>query len=417
MIETLAPAVLLGLSAGLTPGPLLALVISQSLRHGFSEGLKVALSPLLTDTPIILCCLLILSGWSGNRPALGALSLAGGAFVAWLGLGTLRTRGLAALPPGVAPRSLGKGALVNLLSPHPYLFWLMVGVPMLLKARAGGGFGVAAFLAGFFCCLIGSKVLVAWLSARSRGLLQGPAYLWTMRLLGALMLAFAALLARDGLRLLGVLGRAAGAAGLVFFLAAGPLLAAEPESKMVWRFPDQDRPEAKAFYACLDRGRGVAPCLKRLMRAAGATKEVLAASALAGGEAFVSRADPVGGAGLILAVYTHPARANENEVACILGGRPALVSTEFDPAALKIAEHPAWAGIRARFPSAELWTVGAEFVEIREEPGGGQALVFAYPLLDGCHACDRAGIALVAHLFDGRKAYRGPRLEGLEAAP
>ncbi|MDY6953588.1 MAG: LysE family translocator, partial [Thermodesulfobacteriota bacterium] len=53
-MDTLAIGIVLGLSAGFAPGPLLALVISQTLRHNAVEGLKVALAPLVTDLPIIL---------------------------------------------------------------------------------------------------------------------------------------------------------------------------------------------------------------------------------------------------------------------------------------------------------------------------------------------------------------------------
>jgi len=44
----------LGLSAGITPGPLLTLVITASLRRGWAGGLQVALAPLITDAPIII---------------------------------------------------------------------------------------------------------------------------------------------------------------------------------------------------------------------------------------------------------------------------------------------------------------------------------------------------------------------------
>ena len=46
--------ILLGLSGGLSPGPLTALVISQTLRFGAREGMLVALAPILTDGPLVL---------------------------------------------------------------------------------------------------------------------------------------------------------------------------------------------------------------------------------------------------------------------------------------------------------------------------------------------------------------------------
>ncbi len=41
----------LGITAGISPGPLLMLVISQTIRFGHREGIKVSLTPLITDAP------------------------------------------------------------------------------------------------------------------------------------------------------------------------------------------------------------------------------------------------------------------------------------------------------------------------------------------------------------------------------
>ena len=65
-----------GLSAGITPGPLLALVIAQTLAHGPREGGKVALAPLLTDSPIILGALLLTSSAASHGTLLGEIGRA-----------------------------------------------------------------------------------------------------------------------------------------------------------------------------------------------------------------------------------------------------------------------------------------------------------------------------------------------------
>jgi hypothetical protein len=57
MITALATGAFLGLSCGLAPGPLLALLLAQTLRHGPREGCKIALTPLVADAPIILVAL------------------------------------------------------------------------------------------------------------------------------------------------------------------------------------------------------------------------------------------------------------------------------------------------------------------------------------------------------------------------
>ena len=61
MIGLISAGLVYGLSAGFSPGPLMALVISQTLKHGIREGAKVAMAPLITDLPIILVSLLVLT--------------------------------------------------------------------------------------------------------------------------------------------------------------------------------------------------------------------------------------------------------------------------------------------------------------------------------------------------------------------
>ena len=75
MIESLYIGLLFGLSAGLAPGPLMTLTVTQTLQHGTSEGLKVALAPLVTDIPIILAFLFLLDRVAGFDTILGMIGL------------------------------------------------------------------------------------------------------------------------------------------------------------------------------------------------------------------------------------------------------------------------------------------------------------------------------------------------------
>ncbi len=94
--------------------------------------------------------------------------------------------------------------MANLLNPHPYLFWFVIGAPTLLKAWDVGVVAAVLFLIGLYVCLVGSKVLIAWLVARSRGFLKSRGYVYVNRLLGAALAVFALLFVRDGLRFFGV---------------------------------------------------------------------------------------------------------------------------------------------------------------------------------------------------------------------
>lgn len=202
MLTALASAFLLGLSAGLAPGPLMTLVVAQSLRHGPREGCKIAAAPLITDAPIILLTLAWVTRAAEHRQGLGMLSFAGGAFVLYLALDAFRPARTADETRDTPPQSWLKGVLTNLLNPHPWLFWTTIGATTLARSMATSWLAAGVFLGVFYLLLVGSKVLLALLVGRSRHLLTGRPYRLVMQSLGVLLVGFAVLLFREGWRYL-----------------------------------------------------------------------------------------------------------------------------------------------------------------------------------------------------------------------
>ena len=90
----------------------------------------------------------------------------------------------------------------NFANPHPYLFWATVGVPFLLETALAGAYCVVIFLAVFYGCIIGAKVLAAVLAGRFRQFLSSRAYRLFMAGLGLSLFYFAFSFARQGLSLL-----------------------------------------------------------------------------------------------------------------------------------------------------------------------------------------------------------------------
>jgi threonine/homoserine/homoserine lactone efflux protein len=188
-----------GLSAGFSPGPLLTLVITQTLRHSAREGVFVAAAPLLTDVPIILGSFFILNAISSLKPVLGGIASIGALYVLYLSYETMRTGPVSVKACVIQPRSLRKGALVNALNPHPYLFWATVGVPFILKAHQNDPMAPWLFISSFYCFLIGSKVFTALVVGRFRTFLEGKIYLYVMRILGVILLGFSMFLLWEAL--------------------------------------------------------------------------------------------------------------------------------------------------------------------------------------------------------------------------
>ncbi len=201
----LSAGLLLGLSSALTPGPMMALLVSETLRDGPRSGLQIAIVPPFSDPPVIALSLAVLFQLNRVRPALGALSLLGAGFLAFLAYGNLRGRRALPDPPAAGTGALRKGLAVNWLNPNVYLFWFTVGAPLVLAAWARGFLPTLAFFLSFDLVLVGANAALVLAVARGRDLLRGRAMQWALRALGIGLLAFAAWFAWQGLRTLGIL--------------------------------------------------------------------------------------------------------------------------------------------------------------------------------------------------------------------
>ena len=168
----------IGWAAGLTPGPLHTLILAASLKRGFRAGAMVAFAPPVADIPVVPIALLLVgslsSGW------VRALALVGGLFILWLGVDTIRAADDESTDAVDAGSDLLKGVITNLLNPHPWLFWLTVGAPILVTAWSDTPARAVAFLAGFYGLMVLTKIGVAWVSSQGRRL-EGTA--WYRRLL------------------------------------------------------------------------------------------------------------------------------------------------------------------------------------------------------------------------------------------
>jgi len=191
----------LGLFAGLSPGPMLTLVLTQTLQHNAREGIKVAAAPLLTDPPIIAVAWLLFSQVSDIEPLLGLISCAGAVYLGFLGLEAFRVSPQDAGLTSQLPRSLAKGVLTNFLNPHPYVFWFSVGIPMLATADNQVS-SAATFLTCFYVFLVGSKMSLAMIVGRGKSLIRSRTYPWVMKILGGALWIFGLLFLFKGMRIL-----------------------------------------------------------------------------------------------------------------------------------------------------------------------------------------------------------------------
>ena len=152
---------LLGLAAAVTPGPLLAYLVTQSLSGGWRRGAPVAFAPLLSDLILVPVILLLLK-------QLNPLDYAS---LAWLEgsssftlpgscgeTGLLRKQG-----PCLKPRpgfSLRQGVLLNFLSPGAYTYWTTVNGPLVIRAWSISAWHAAGFVSAFYGLFVGSMLVL-----------------------------------------------------------------------------------------------------------------------------------------------------------------------------------------------------------------------------------------------------------------
>jgi threonine/homoserine/homoserine lactone efflux protein len=176
-------------AAAIQPGPLQAYLLSSVAQRGWKRTLPAALSPLLSDGPIILIALLVLTRLPDTAARL--LQAAGGLlllYFAWSGYREWR-RGPSAQAEATtsAPRTLLEAAGVNLLNPNPWLGWSLILGPALLSAWHQGPASAAALLISFYGVIVTMTALIILLFGTTRFL--SPRLRHSLILVSAIVLA------------------------------------------------------------------------------------------------------------------------------------------------------------------------------------------------------------------------------------
>ena len=161
-------------AASIQPGPLLTYVVSETLEKGWRHTLPASLAPVVSDGPIILLVLLVLSQvptwFVQSMHFAGALLLfylAYGAYISWRNYDENKI-----IKPGTGKQTLLKAALVNLLNPNPYIGWSLIMGPLFIKGyneTPANGFGL---ILGFYLTFTISLMVIIFVFAFARRL--GP---------------------------------------------------------------------------------------------------------------------------------------------------------------------------------------------------------------------------------------------------
>jgi threonine/homoserine/homoserine lactone efflux protein len=155
MLAYLLQGLSLGFSGAASPGPFQAFIIGQSLKNGWRRTISAALAPLISDGPIILLMVLVLTRMPDA--ILRGIRLAGGLYVlylAWKSFQSFRNFRMVDVS-GQTDRTLWQAVATNFLSPGPYIFWSALAGPALVAGWKESPARGLSFLFGFYFAMVG----------------------------------------------------------------------------------------------------------------------------------------------------------------------------------------------------------------------------------------------------------------------
>ena len=135
MLEFLLTGMGFAFAAAVQPGPLQAFLFGQVAQKGWRPVLPASLAPVMSDAPIALAVLFLLS--KIPKVVLGYLQSAGGLlllYLAWSVYRQSKNKKVNESGKKSEPRTLFQAVAVNLFNPNPYLGWSLVLGPMAIKA-------------------------------------------------------------------------------------------------------------------------------------------------------------------------------------------------------------------------------------------------------------------------------------------
>jgi len=156
-------------AAAVQPGPLQSYLISQTLRKGWKHTLPAACAPLISDGPIIILAMFVLSHIPEG--IINILYFAGGIFLLYLALDAWKAwknfDSEKVMHSASSRTTLQQAVLVNILNPAPYLGWSFVMGPILLKAWRESYLSGIALVLSFYAVIVITQMGIVMLFAYS----------------------------------------------------------------------------------------------------------------------------------------------------------------------------------------------------------------------------------------------------------
>jgi hypothetical protein len=215
-------------------------------------------------------------------------------------------------------------------------------------------------------------------------------------------------------------------AGITSAQTQPPAASGRISAASVWQMPSTFL--ASAHKACYNATQppSFADCFINQMAKAGASPAAVAFTRIlqkqSSGDVGIMTGFNKVGPVVDVAFITYPLRANTNNGLLFVNGTPKIINAE-DLSLLNQAEmqqSPQFQNTKAQFPNVSVWPGdrdGTTWPNSNSNSEGGVSFTLGYPLINGCHACARAGFAEFNWKFGPTGKFLGTTFMGMTPPP
>jgi threonine/homoserine/homoserine lactone efflux protein len=191
-------AFFIGFSGAMMPGPMLGITIDGSLKKGWTAGPLVVLGHGILELSLITVMIFGLKDFFSNPIVAGIIGLFGGAFLAWMGYGMVRSgiNKSVSLENQGAGNSSGirnlvlAGLIVSATNPYFILWWASTGMESIRQAYALGLMGIMVFFMGHILSDFTWYTMMSLAFSKGKKLVSDAVYRWIIIILGIFIIAF-----------------------------------------------------------------------------------------------------------------------------------------------------------------------------------------------------------------------------------